>query len=217
MYHCGCVDHFLSDNPYTDDSLCPPHGQHSSHCMARPNVSLLESLLEIPDHWCSLLEISDHWCSLLEITRVLCCFTVDTIMVFLSHTHTSFYEGEKIVLVIFSLVGFLFFDMVYMATAMNHAVQSELLVWLISSIRTLLLQNHYHNTDAAIKASQCASLGRILTLSLSIFYLSFSLYICIHIYCIYMYKFCALSHSHTHTHTHSLSLSHTHTLSNRIF
>ena len=62
-----------------------------------------------------------------------------------------FYEAEKVVLVVFSLVGFLFFDMVYVATAMNHAVQSELLVWLVSSITTLIKNNQYHNIDAAIK------------------------------------------------------------------
>ena len=54
-------------------------------------------------------------------------------------------------LVVFSLVGFLFFDMVYVATAMSHAVQSELLVWLISSVTSLLRNNQYHNVDAAIK------------------------------------------------------------------
>ena len=74
------------------------------------------------------------------------------------HLHPSllppslrFYEAEKVVLVVFSLVGFLFFDMVYVATAMNHAVQSELLVWLVSSITTLIKNNQYHNIDAAIK------------------------------------------------------------------
>ena len=55
------------------------------------------------------------------------------------------------VLVVFSLVGFLFFDLVYMAAAMNHAVQSELLVWLLSSVTTLLHKNQYPSIDAAIK------------------------------------------------------------------
>ena len=69
------------------------------------------------------------------------------------HTHTlcSFQEGEKVVLITFSLVGFLFFAMVYVAAVLNHAVQSELLVWLISSVNTLLVKNEYPNIDAAIK------------------------------------------------------------------
>ena len=57
------------------------------------------------------------------------------------------------ILVVFSLVGFLFFDMVYVATAMNYAVQSELLVWLVSSITSLLRNHQYHNVDAAIKVT----------------------------------------------------------------
>ena len=57
------------------------------------------------------------------------------------------------ILVVFSLVGFLFFDMVYMAAAMNYVVQSELLVWLVSSVTTLLHKNEYPNIDAGIKVS----------------------------------------------------------------
>ena len=41
--------------------------------------------------------------------------------------------------------------MVYMAATLNYAVQSELLVWLLSSVTTLLYKNEYHNIDAAIK------------------------------------------------------------------
>ena len=38
-----------------------------------------------------------------------------------------------------------------MAAILNYAVQSELLVWLLSSVTTLLYKNEYHNIDAAIK------------------------------------------------------------------
>ena len=41
--------------------------------------------------------------------------------------------------------------MLYMAATLNYAVQSELLVWLLSSVTTLLYKNEYHNIDAAIK------------------------------------------------------------------
>ena len=66
-------------------------------------------------------------------------------------SNLSFFEEEKVILVVFSLVGFLFFDMVYMAAVMNYVVQSELLVWLVSSVTTLLYKNEYPNIDAGIK------------------------------------------------------------------
>ena len=66
-------------------------------------------------------------------------------------SNLSFFEEEKVILVVFSLVGFLFFDMVYMAATMNYVVQSELLVWLVSSVTTLLYKNEYPNIDAGIK------------------------------------------------------------------
>ena len=108
------------------------------------NVRLLEKL-ENPKFVCDGLCLQHCFC--------LVCLSVCLSPPSLHPSPPSlrFYEAEKVVLVVFSLVGFLFFDMVYVATAMNHAVQSELLVWLVSSITTLIKNNQYHNIDAAIK------------------------------------------------------------------
>jgi hypothetical protein len=93
------------------------------------------------------------WILVSLVIRILTIFSANLMdhSVVIKWNSEIFYEAEKVVLVVFSLVGFLFFDMVYVATAMNHAVQSELLVWLVSSITTLIKNNQYHNIDAAIK------------------------------------------------------------------
>ena len=63
----------------------------------------------------------------------------------------SFWKGEKVSLIIFSLIGCIFFDAVYMSTTINYAVQSELIIWLVSSVTELLYNNEYPTIDAAIK------------------------------------------------------------------
>ncbi|CAI7993673.1 hypothetical protein GBAR_LOCUS1297 [Geodia barretti] len=72
------------------------------------------------------------WILVSLVIRILTIFSAHLMdnSVVIKWNSEIFYEAEKVVLVVFSLVGFLFFDMVYVATAMNHAVQSELLVWL---------------------------------------------------------------------------------------
>jgi hypothetical protein len=87
------------------------------------------------------------------VVRILTTISADLMekSVAISWNTQFFFEEEKVILVVFSLVGFLFFDMVYMAATMNYVVQSELLVWLVSSVTTLLYKNEYPNIDAGIK------------------------------------------------------------------
>ena len=59
--------------------------------------------------------------------------------------------GTKITLVVISLLGFVFFDLVYLAAVINYAAQSELNIKLIYAIRTLVMQRNYENIDATIQ------------------------------------------------------------------
>ena len=59
--------------------------------------------------------------------------------------------GTKIALVVFSLLGFVFFDLVYLAAVINYAAQSELNIKLIYAIRTLIMQRKYEKIDATIQ------------------------------------------------------------------
>ena len=59
--------------------------------------------------------------------------------------------GTKLALVVFSLLGFVFFDLVYLAAVINYAAQSELNIKLIYAIRTLIMQRNYENIDATIQ------------------------------------------------------------------
>ena len=60
---------------------------------------------------------------------------------------------------IIDLIGFLFFDMVYVAAVMNYAAQSEMNIYLLSAIKTLVQDKGYEGTglDASIKVGlgQC--------------------------------------------------------------
>ena len=63
----------------------------------------------------------------------------------------SFRDGGKLVLIIFSLFGFFTFDMVYVTAVMNYAAQSEMLIYLLRSVRGLIEEKGYEGIDAAIK------------------------------------------------------------------
>ena len=59
--------------------------------------------------------------------------------------------AEKDTLLIISLIGFLLFDMVYVAAVMNYAIQSELNISLLYSVFSKVKQRKYQTTDLAIK------------------------------------------------------------------
>ena len=83
----------------------------------------------------------------------------------ISHTSTSYsIEGsEKIGLVTFSIIGFIFFDVVYVVAVMNYAAQSELNIYLLRAIRMLVERKQYENMDMAIKVRGRAGLFTLRT------------------------------------------------------
>ena len=64
---------------------------------------------------------------------------------------SSVRDGVKLFLIIISLIGFFTFDMVYVTAVMNYAAQSEMLIYLLRSVRGLLEQKAYTEMDVAIK------------------------------------------------------------------
>ena len=73
----------------------------------------------------------------------------------MSSNPLSFRDGGKLVLIIFSLLGFIGFDIVYVTAVMNYAAQSEMLVYLLRSVRGLVEQKAYEDVDKAIKVYMC--------------------------------------------------------------
>lgn len=63
--------------------------------------------------------------------------------------------AEKDITLIVSLIGFLLFDMVYVAAVMNYAIQSELNISLLHSVYSKVKDKDYQTTnddlDIAIK------------------------------------------------------------------
>ena len=59
----------------------------------------------------------------------------------------------KIALLVYSILGFMFFDAVYVAAVVNYAVQSEMNIYLLQSIKIRVLSRKYETTDEAIKVS----------------------------------------------------------------
>ena len=74
-----------------------------------------------------------------------------------------FRGSGKIVLIILDLVGFIAFDIVYVAAVMNYAAQSEMNIYLLRAIRKLIEDKSYGNTqlDSSIKVSGCVSPGAV--------------------------------------------------------
>lgn len=67
----------------------------------------------------------------------------------------SILQGSaKTVLVVISLLGFISFDVVYVAAVMNYAAQSEMNIKLIYAIISLIKQKRHQELDAAIKVNQ---------------------------------------------------------------
>lgn len=54
-------------------------------------------------------------------------------------------------MIILSLIGFFTFDMVYVTAVMNYAAQSEMLIYLLRSVRGLVEQKGYIKMDGAVK------------------------------------------------------------------
>ena len=59
--------------------------------------------------------------------------------------------STKTALVVISLLGFISFDVVYVAAVMNYAAQSEMNIRLIYAIASLIRNKHYKDIDSAIK------------------------------------------------------------------
>ncbi|CAI8049368.1 hypothetical protein GBAR_LOCUS27194 [Geodia barretti] len=75
------------------------------------------------------------------------------------NSDTTFEHGGKLLLIILSLIGFFTFDMVYVAAVMNYAAQSEMLVYLLKSVRGLVEQKQYNDVDEAIKVMSSWNCG----------------------------------------------------------
>ena len=69
--------------------------------------------------------------------------------------HTRIQGATKLGLIIFSLIGFIFFDVVYVSAVMNYVAQSEMNIYLMSAIKSLVVNNKYHsNMKAAMKVGE---------------------------------------------------------------
>ena len=75
----------------------------------------------------------------------------------LSLLPSSFHSHGKIVLLVLSLIGFIFFDTIYVGAVFNYAAQSEMNIYLLRAIRRLITQKEYEDMDGAIKVGVCAN------------------------------------------------------------
>ncbi len=62
-----------------------------------------------------------------------------------------FSGAGKDALLVLSLVGFVFFDLVYVAAVINYAAQSEMTIYLLRAIQRMVSQKYYGEIDAGIK------------------------------------------------------------------
>ena len=68
--------------------------------------------------------------------------------------HTRIQGAINHGLTIFSHIGFIFFDVVYVAAVMNYVAQSEMNIYLLCAIKSFVLDNKYHNNmKEAMKVS----------------------------------------------------------------
>ena len=90
--------------------------------------------------------MSSEWKS-----NVRCVFNLVHLSLSLSLSPSSFHSGGKIVLLVLSLIGFIFFDVVYVGAVFNYAAQSEMNIYLLRAIRRLVTQKEYEEIDGGIK------------------------------------------------------------------
>ena len=73
------------------------------------------------------------------------------------------FEGAgKNALVVLDLIGFVSFDIVYVAAVMNYAAQSEMNIFLLRAVRKIVEDKRYGNTqlDSSIKVGEHILLGQ---------------------------------------------------------
>ena len=78
------------------------------------------------------------------------------------NTYSVIRGSTKIVLVVISLLGFVFFDLVYVAAVVNYAAQSELNIKLIYATKTLIMQRGYQDIDATIQVRNILQVSYLL-------------------------------------------------------
>ena len=54
-------------------------------------------------------------------------------------------------LIVAAIIGFVIFDVVYIASLMNYAIQSEMNIYLLQAIAKLTKDKKYNNFDESIK------------------------------------------------------------------
>ena len=62
-------------------------------------------------------------------------------------------ESQKRTLIVFSIIGFFFLDMVYTASIINYAIQSELNVYLLKAISKSVDNKMYNNLEECYKVT----------------------------------------------------------------
>jgi len=69
----------------------------------------------------------------------------------------SFEGAGKNTLIVLDLIGFVSFDIVYVAAVMNYAAQSEMNIYLLRAVRKIVEDKRYGNTqvDSSIKVGGC--------------------------------------------------------------
>ena len=74
-------------------------------------------------------------------------------------------------LIVAAIIGFVIFDVVYIASLMNYAIQSEMNIYLLQAIAKLTKDKKYNNFDESIKVrrafyhftSICITVGKCRT------------------------------------------------------
>lgn len=97
-------------------------------------------------HWCCDL-LERLWTPVRSVINKRSCCCVNII-----NAYKIRIAGiEKKLLLILSLIGFVFHDGVYVAAVMNHAIQSELNISFLRSLCEKVKNRKYDNFDVAIK------------------------------------------------------------------
>lgn len=94
------------------------------------------------------------WVFLSFAVRVMTSFSVemwDSNTIIEWSNGVYFHSSGKIVLLVLSLIGFIFFDTIYVGAVFNYAAQSEMNIYLLRAIRRLITQKEYEDMDGAIK------------------------------------------------------------------
>ena len=83
--------------------------------------------------------------------KLYCCWPDVSYVFIWYYSSESAYDAVQVILILFSIYGFIFFDLLYIAVIINYCSQCQLLTFFIENLQDKVRNKKYPNLGLAIK------------------------------------------------------------------